>query len=224
MPHILVEFGGLTPPEALYDALCAALAAHPEVPASAVKLRAHRAEGFRLLSGEAAFVNVTLRLMETRPEAQHTALADAALAVLVAHLPESCAIGVETARIPKSSFRKRNGISDSQPKEVSMDDQTRTELEAAAFRRLQQHLMQERPDVQNIDLMNLAGFCRNCLSRWYGEAAAERGIDMSKEEAREAFYGMPYDAWKAAHQTEASDSQKQAFAAAADAPRDQGHS
>ncbi|GGL57216.1 DUF1244 domain-containing protein [Wenxinia marina] len=78
-----------------------------------------------------------------------------------------------------------------------MDDATRTEIEAAAFRRLRQHLMEERPDVQNIDLMNLAGFCRNCLSRWMQEAAAERGIEMSKDEAREDFYGMPYDDWKA---------------------------
>ncbi len=93
-----------------------------------------------------------------------------------------------------------------------MDDQTRTELEAAAFRRLQKHLMEERPEVQNIDLMNLAGFCRNCLSRWYQEAAAERGMDMSKEAAREVFYGMPYDVWKETHQTEATPEQKAAFA------------
>jgi hypothetical protein len=92
-----------------------------------------------------------------------------------------------------------------------MDDQTRIELEAAAFRRLRQHLMDDRPDVQNIDLMNLAGFCRNCLGRWYQEAAAERGIAMSKEEGREAFYGMPYDDWKAQNQTEADDAKKAAF-------------
>jgi hypothetical protein len=92
-----------------------------------------------------------------------------------------------------------------------MDDQTRIELEAAAFRRLRQHLMDDRPDVQNIDLMNLAGFCRNCLGRWYQEAAAERGIAMTKEEGREAFYGMPYDDWKAQHQTEADDTKKAAF-------------
>jgi hypothetical protein len=92
-----------------------------------------------------------------------------------------------------------------------MDDQTRIELEAAAFRRLRKHLMDDRPDVQNIDLMNLAGFCRNCLGRWYQEAAAERGIAMSKEEGREAFYGMPYDDWKAQHQTEADDTKKAAF-------------
>ncbi|NKX45524.1 DUF1244 domain-containing protein [Roseicyclus persicicus] len=91
-----------------------------------------------------------------------------------------------------------------------MDDQTKTELEAAAFRRLLQHL-NERADVQNIDLMNLAGFCRNCLSRWYQEAAAERGIEMGKEEARVVVYGMPYDDWKAQHQTEASAEQKAAF-------------
>ena len=92
-----------------------------------------------------------------------------------------------------------------------MDDKTRTELEAAAFRRLRQHLMQDRLDVQNIDLMNRAGFCRNCLSRWYQEAANERGIDMSKDQGREEFYGMPYDDWKTAHQTEAAPEQQAAF-------------
>ena len=92
-----------------------------------------------------------------------------------------------------------------------MDDQTRIELEAAAFRTLRAHLMDKRTDVQNIDLMNLAGFCRNCLSRWYQEAANERGIEMDKEEAREIYYGMPYSDWKAAHQSEASDDQREAF-------------
>ncbi len=92
-----------------------------------------------------------------------------------------------------------------------MDDQTRIALEAAAFRRLRKHLMEDRKDAQNIDMMNLAGFCRNCLSRWYQEAAIEHGIEMSKEEGREAFYGMPYDEWKAKHQTEASAEAKEAF-------------
>lgn len=87
-----------------------------------------------------------------------------------------------------------------------MDDRTRTELEAAAFRRLRAHL-QERTDVQNIDLMNLAGFCRNCLSRWYQEAAEERGLGVGKEEAREAFYGMPYEEWRSRHQREATPQQ-----------------
>ncbi len=90
-----------------------------------------------------------------------------------------------------------------------MDDATRTELEAAAFRALRHHLMEKRPEVQNIDLMNLAGFCRNCLSRWYQEAAEERGIEMSKDTAREVFYGMPYSDWVAQHQT-AADAGKQA--------------
>lgn len=94
-----------------------------------------------------------------------------------------------------------------------MDDQTRIELEAAAFRRLLKHL-DERKDVQNIDLMNLSGFCRNCLSRWYGEAAAEKGIEMSKDEARETVYGMPYEEWRAKYQLEATDSQKAEFAKA----------
>jgi hypothetical protein len=92
-----------------------------------------------------------------------------------------------------------------------MDDQTRIELEAAAFRALRAHLMEKRTDVQNIDMMNLAGFCRNCLSRWYQEAAAERGIEMTKDEARESFYGMSMDEWKANYQTDASPDQKAAF-------------
>jgi hypothetical protein len=95
-----------------------------------------------------------------------------------------------------------------------MDDQTRIELEAAAFRALVEHLMVKRPDVQNIDLMNLGGFCRNCLSRWYQEAAAERGIGMTKDEAREVVYGMPYADWVASHQTEADEAKKAAFAKA----------
>ena len=92
-----------------------------------------------------------------------------------------------------------------------MDPQTEIELQAAAFRRLQKHLMQDRTDVQNIDLMNLAGFCRNCLSRWYQEAAAEKGITITKDEAREWFYGMTMDEWKARYQTEASPEKQAAF-------------
>lgn len=91
-----------------------------------------------------------------------------------------------------------------------MDEATRTELEAAAFRRLVDHL-RERTDVQNIDMMNLAGFCRNCLSNWYQDAAGESGIELSKADAREIVYGMSYDDWKAKHQTEASAEQKAAF-------------
>jgi len=92
-----------------------------------------------------------------------------------------------------------------------MPTQTETELQAAAFRRLQQHLMEDRTDVQNIAMMNLAGFCRNCLSRWYQEAAAEKGIKMSKEEARELFYGMTMAEWKEKYQTEATGDQQKAF-------------
>ena len=95
-----------------------------------------------------------------------------------------------------------------------MDDQTRTELEAAAFRALMHHLLVKRPDVQNIDLMTLGGFCRNCLSRWYQEAAAERGIALTKDEARDIVYDMPYADWLAQNQTEASAGQKAAFAEA----------
>ena len=92
-----------------------------------------------------------------------------------------------------------------------MDDQTRLELEAAAFRALRDHLMVKRTDVQNIDMMNLAGFCRNCLSRWYQEAANERGIDMDKDTAREIVYGMSMDDWKAKHQTDAPADQQKTF-------------
>jgi hypothetical protein len=92
-----------------------------------------------------------------------------------------------------------------------MPTQTEIELQAAAFRRLQQHLMQDRTDVQNIDMMNLAGFCRNCLSRWYQEAAAEKGIDMTKDEARELFYGMTMAEWKEKYQTDASAEQQKDF-------------
>ena len=92
-----------------------------------------------------------------------------------------------------------------------MDDQTQLELEAAAFRRLRDHLA-ARTDVQNIDMMNLSGFCRNCLSRWYQEEANARGIEMSKDEGREAFYGMPFGEWREKHQTDATPEQKAAFA------------
>jgi uncharacterized protein len=95
-----------------------------------------------------------------------------------------------------------------------MDDTTRTELEAAAFRALMHHLNEKRPDVQNIDLMTMAGFCRNCLSRWYQEAANARGIEMDKAQAREIVYGMPYDQWVAANQTEADEGKKAAFSEA----------
>jgi hypothetical protein len=93
-----------------------------------------------------------------------------------------------------------------------IDDKTRTELEAAAFRTLVAHL-RERTDVQNIDLMNLAGFCRNCLSRWYREAADEKGVELSDPQAREIVYGMPYDEWRKKYQKEASAEQKAALAA-----------
>jgi hypothetical protein len=82
---------------------------------------------------------------------------------------------------------------------TEIPDSTRTEIEAAAFRRLVQHF-RDRTDVQNLDVMNLAGFCRNCLSKWYRAAASERGVELSDPEAREIIYGMPYDEWKAKHQ------------------------
>ena len=98
-----------------------------------------------------------------------------------------------------------------------IDDKTRTELEAAAFRRLVEHL-RERTDVQNIDMMNLAGFCRNCLSKWYRAAAEERGLPLSDPDAREIVYGMPYKEWQARFQKEATAEQKAAFAAAGPGP------
>jgi hypothetical protein len=91
-----------------------------------------------------------------------------------------------------------------------VDDKTRTELEAEVFRRLVQHL-RDRPEVQNIDLMNLAGFCRNCLSNWLKDAADARGLSVSKDQSREAVYGMPYEEWKARWQSEATPAQKAAF-------------
>jgi uncharacterized protein len=93
---------------------------------------------------------------------------------------------------------------------MALDDKTRTELEAAAFRRLVEHL-RARTEVQNIDLMNLAGFCRNCLSNWMKDAADARGVPMSKDESRERIYGMPYEEWTAKYQKEASQSQQAAF-------------
>ncbi|MDX1540878.1 MAG: DUF1244 domain-containing protein [Geminicoccaceae bacterium] len=93
-----------------------------------------------------------------------------------------------------------------------IDERTQVELEAAAFRTLVEHF-RAHPEVQNIDLMNLAGFCRNCLSKWYRAAAEERGVELSYDQAREIVYGMPYGEWKAKHQSEATAEQRAAFAA-----------
>ncbi len=93
---------------------------------------------------------------------------------------------------------------------AALDDKTRVEIEAQVLRTLVAHL-QKRSDVQNIDLMNLAGFCRNCLSRWYTEVAAAKGVDVSRDQARREIYGMPYDEWKAKHQEEATPEQQRAF-------------
>jgi uncharacterized protein len=94
---------------------------------------------------------------------------------------------------------------------ADLDERTREELEAAAFRTLVEHL-RAHPEVQNIDLMNLAGFCRNCLSKWYRAAAEERGLDLSDEQAREVVYGVPYAEWKAKHQTDATPEQQKKLA------------
>jgi hypothetical protein len=93
---------------------------------------------------------------------------------------------------------------------MNVDEKTKLELEAAVFRRLVQHL-RKRTDVQNIDLMNLAGFCRNCLSNWYEEVAKEKGLAVARDEARELIYGMPYEQWKTLYHKEASPAQEAAF-------------
>lgn len=93
---------------------------------------------------------------------------------------------------------------------TDLSKEQQTEFEAAAFRRLVKHL-RERTDVQNIDMMNLTGFCRNCLSNWYRDAANEAGVHLDKEASREIVYGMPYEEWRARYQREASDTQKAAF-------------
>ena len=103
--------------------------------------------------------------------------------------------------------------------EQKIDPQTQLELEAAAFRRMRDHLM-ARTDVQNIDMMNLTGFCRNCLSRWYMEEANDKGLSLDKEGAREIVYGMPFSEWRDKYQTEASDAKKTKFEKVMD---DDGH-
>jgi uncharacterized protein len=104
----------------------------------------------------------------------------------------------------------RSTATQGEPVMKDVDENTRTELEAAVFRRLVEHL-RTRTDVQNIDMMNLAGFCRNCLSNWLKDAADERGLAVSKDETREHVYGMPYDEWKARHQASATPEQQAAF-------------
>src|SRR5713101_753095 len=136
-------------------------------------------------------------------------------------LPRGSAFTIRRSSRSRSSTRYRamlqtgrlqGHIQTGKKKEIAMDDKTRTELEAATFRRLVEHL-RERTDVQNIDLMNLAGFSRNCLSKWYRAEAEDRGLALTDPESREIVYGMPYDEWRAKHQKEASGEQKAAFAA-----------
>jgi hypothetical protein len=112
--------------------------------------------------------------------------------------------------VAKSENLQDPGSENKEHAPMPLDEKTTTELEAAAFRRLLEHL-RARTDVQNIDLMNLAGFCRNCLSNWMKEAADARGVAMSKDESRETIYGMPYEEWKAKHQKEAAKDQQAAF-------------
>jgi hypothetical protein len=124
------------------------------------------------------------------------------------------AVAAACTKVPRygGSKSRRRVLCFAQRKDLAMtaDERTRTELEAAVFRRLVEHL-RSRTDVQNIDLMNLAGFCRNCLSNWMKDAADEKGVPLSKDESREIVYGMPYDEWKAKHQPEATAAQRAAF-------------
>src|SRR5216683_516752 len=120
---------------------------------------------------------------------------------------------MQSPQIPRGlgAFKGGRGVSIfNTVEDTTMDDKTRTELEAAVYRRLVEHL-RSRTDVQNIDMMNLAGFCRNCLSNWMKDAADAKGVTMSKDESREVVYGMPYDEWRKKHQKEASPEQKAAF-------------
>jgi len=116
-------------------------------------------------------------------------------------------------RTRASAYLNGKASSSNEDRMPQIDDKTRVELEAAAFRKLVAHL-RERTDVQNIDLMNLSGFCRNCLANWYQEAANASGLALTKDEAREIIYGMPYDEWRAKHQKEATPEQQAAFASA----------
>src|SRR5579864_1483433 len=129
--------------------------------------------------------------------------------------PGNCGQGQSYLRGLPRAKRSRSApgmLHRGQHRRTAMDDNTRTELEAATFRALVAHL-RERTDVQNIDLMNLAGFCRNCLSKWYRAAAEDKGVELSDPQAREIVYGMPYDEWRKQYQKEASADQKAAFAA-----------
>src|SRR3981189_56915 len=124
---------------------------------------------------------------------------------------ESPRLRAYVTRIGSSEIRHVRIVQQRKVAVMPIDEKTRTALEAAAFRRLVEHL-RSRTDVQNIDLMNLAGFCRNCLSNWIKDAADQGGVPMTKDESREAIYGMPFEEWKAKYQNEASKAQLAAFA------------
>src|SRR5207244_2086589 len=123
------------------------------------------------------------------------------VAICLGFPPRSAGDAAGSFSGPMASERPREYLA-AKHKELCMDDKTRTELEAAVYRRLVEHL-RSRTDVQNIDMMNLAGFCRNCLSNWMKEAADAKGVPMTKDQSREAIYGMPFEDWKAKHQKEA---------------------
>jgi hypothetical protein len=137
----------------------------------------------------------------SRPAACRASLADSGIAATMMYLANTGRAYMSAACHPVGPRAEET---------MALDDKTRTELEAAAFRRLLDHL-NTRSDVQNIDMMNLAGFCRNCLSNWMKEAADAKGVPMTKDESRQAIYGMPFEEWKAQHQKEASPEQKAAF-------------
>jgi predicted N-formylglutamate amidohydrolase len=169
------------------------------------------------LHGDCMFVHGTLRgiphvLVEIRNDLIETADDQEAWAARLAPMLRQ-AVPLATGRATPLAAGAPAPISGRDAMEDAMSDRT-TELEAAVYRRLRDHL-RENPDVQNIEMMNLAGFCRNCLSRWYQEAAAAQGADIGKEAAREIVYGEPYDQWRAKHQREASPDQQAAFAKSA---------
>src|SRR5439155_10786968 len=117
-------------------------------------------------------------------------------------LVASLFLGYGSFKAGYGSFKARSLPSERKDAAMALDDKTRTELESATFRRLLEHL-RTRTDVQNIDMMNLAGFCRNCLSNWMKDAADAKGVPMTKDQSREAIYGMPFEDWKAKYQKEA---------------------
>ncbi len=160
-----------------------------------------RQDLIRDAAGQAAWSRRLLRIVEQMLHG--SGLAEAGIAAPRTAMVAPCQAGIAAPAVPTCN-------KDGDEPMTKLDQALTTELEAAAFRRLVEHF-RKRADVQNIDMMNLAGFCRNCLSDWYREAAAEKGVELSKEASREIVYGMPYKEWQAKHQKEASPEARAAF-------------